>query len=271
MRKIWVAVAVSLLVGVAAGALLFRSSAPPATKTGERKVLYYCDPMNPQITSPTPKKSSDGMDYVPVFGGDGEGEAGAQAAGQAKRGVRVDPRMMQASGVRVEEVKTRQMSRLIRALVDLLPDGKQRQRDRGPHAHHHRGAQAHPHRPFEIPSPHAPPRDQHDPDDEGGFDPFHQQAHEKLKHWSLPTCSSRRIFASRAVARPERASHRTDDQVGIRVHPCQFPDQQLVGSLYLVTPAQGCPPQPAALPRSVGASTGRGNLDHVASVFKVPD
>ncbi len=122
MRKTWVAVVVSLLVGIAAGALLFRSSAPPATKPGERKVLYYRDPMNPQITSPAPKKSSDGMDYVPVYGGDGEGEAGAQAAGEAKRGVRVDPRMMQASGVRVEEVKTRPMSRVIRAVGQVTYD-----------------------------------------------------------------------------------------------------------------------------------------------------
>jgi Cu(I)/Ag(I) efflux system membrane fusion protein len=117
MRKTWVAVAVSLLVGVAAGALLFRSSAPPATKPGERKVLHYRDPMNPQITSPTPKKSSDGMDYVPVYE-----EGGTVAGSEARRGVRVDPRMMQASGVRVEEVKTRPMSRVIRAVGQVTYD-----------------------------------------------------------------------------------------------------------------------------------------------------
>ncbi len=119
MRKTWIAIAASLLVGVAAGALLFRGTAPPAAKPGERKILYYRDPMNPQITSPTPKKSSDGMDYVPVYEEEG---SGAEADGGTKRGIRVDPRMMQASGVRVEEVKTRPMSRVIRTVGQVTYD-----------------------------------------------------------------------------------------------------------------------------------------------------
>lgn len=119
MRKAWVAIVASALVGggFVAGALLFRSSAPPGPKPGERKILYYRDPMNPQITSPTPRKAPDGMDYVPVY----EEEAGTEAGG-AKRGIRIDPRMMQASGVRVEEVKRRPMSRVIRAVGQVAYD-----------------------------------------------------------------------------------------------------------------------------------------------------
>lgn len=119
MRKTWITVAACALVaaGFATGALLFRGSAPPAAKPGERRILYYRDPMNPQFTSPTPRKAPDGMDYVPVYE-----EAGGAEAGGATRGIRVDPRMMQASGVRVEEVKRRPMSRTIRAVGQVTYD-----------------------------------------------------------------------------------------------------------------------------------------------------
>ncbi|MBI5748487.1 MAG: efflux RND transporter periplasmic adaptor subunit, partial [Nitrospinae bacterium] len=33
----------------------------------ERKILFYRHPMNPEITSPTPKKDEMGMDYVPIY------------------------------------------------------------------------------------------------------------------------------------------------------------------------------------------------------------
>jgi len=33
----------------------------------ERKILYYRNPMNPEVTSPVPMKDSMGMDYVPVY------------------------------------------------------------------------------------------------------------------------------------------------------------------------------------------------------------
>lgn len=40
--------------------------------TGEREVLYYRNPMGLPDTSPTPKKDSMGMDYIPVYDGDAE-------------------------------------------------------------------------------------------------------------------------------------------------------------------------------------------------------
>lgn len=42
----------------------------PARKevqSGGKKVLFYRNPMNPQITSPVPQKDEMGMDYVPVY------------------------------------------------------------------------------------------------------------------------------------------------------------------------------------------------------------
>jgi Cu(I)/Ag(I) efflux system membrane fusion protein len=83
----------------------------------ERKVLYYRDPMNPSRTSPVPRKDEMGMDYVPVYEG-GDGAGGAAAPG----GVYVDPRMAQSSGVRVEEVRVRRMSKVIRTVGQVTYD-----------------------------------------------------------------------------------------------------------------------------------------------------
>jgi Cu(I)/Ag(I) efflux system membrane fusion protein len=41
--------------------------------SGERRVLFYRNPMNPANTSPTPKKDAMGMDYVPVYADQGGG------------------------------------------------------------------------------------------------------------------------------------------------------------------------------------------------------
>src|SRR5258708_25601446 len=47
-------------------------------QTTEKKVLYYRDPMGKADYSPTPKKDSMGMDYLPVYEGD-EGTASVSA------------------------------------------------------------------------------------------------------------------------------------------------------------------------------------------------
>ena len=49
---------------------------PPAAELGGgegRRVLYYRNPMGLPDTSPTPKKDSMGMDYIPVHEGEVEG------------------------------------------------------------------------------------------------------------------------------------------------------------------------------------------------------
>src|SRR5882724_1307744 len=52
-----------------------------AAQTSEKKVLYYRDPMGKAYYSPTPKKDSMGMDYLPVYEGDEEtASVPAQAA-----------------------------------------------------------------------------------------------------------------------------------------------------------------------------------------------
>jgi Cu(I)/Ag(I) efflux system membrane fusion protein len=61
-----------------------------ATETSGRKILYYRNPMGLPDTSPTPKKDSMGMDYLPVY--DGEAEDGSI--------VRVSTGKLQRTGVK---------------------------------------------------------------------------------------------------------------------------------------------------------------------------
>jgi RND family efflux transporter MFP subunit len=122
MRRTAFVVAVAVAsagAGLAAGAFAFRHRGASSTPSGsgERKVLYYRDPMNPARTSPSPRKDEMGMDYVPVYEG-GEGAGGAARPG----GVYVDPRMAQNSGVRVEEVRVRPMSKVIRTVGHVTYD-----------------------------------------------------------------------------------------------------------------------------------------------------
>ena len=66
--------------------------------------------MNPGMTSPTPRKAADGMDYVPVYADEG------QPAGSAAGGVRIDPAAVQNTGVKIAEVTRRDLSKVVRTV-----------------------------------------------------------------------------------------------------------------------------------------------------------
>src|SRR3989304_1728838 len=146
MKKLVITAIVSIVLGVAGGWLLFRPAGHDAAPT-ERKVLFYRDPMNPQNTSATPKKASDGMDFVPVYeeSGSGSGEKKivyykdpmhpwftSDQPGKAPdcgmdmvpvyegesdgKGIKIDPVVVQNIGVKVEEVEKRRLNKTIRAV-----------------------------------------------------------------------------------------------------------------------------------------------------------
>jgi Cu(I)/Ag(I) efflux system membrane fusion protein len=146
MKKIVITAVLSIVLGLAGGWLIFRPASHGSSST-ERKILYYRDPMNPQNTSPTPKKSSDGMDFVPVFeeAGSGTGEKKiayykdpmhpwytSDKPGKApdcgmdlvpvyegetdEKGIKIDPVVVQNIGVKVEDVVKRKLNRTIRAV-----------------------------------------------------------------------------------------------------------------------------------------------------------
>ncbi len=74
----------------------------------ERKVLFYRNPMNPDVTSPVPAKDEMGMDYVPVY---------AQAGNRAVAGtVDIDPTVVQNMGVRLAPAEMRSLSRTVRTV-----------------------------------------------------------------------------------------------------------------------------------------------------------
>jgi Cu(I)/Ag(I) efflux system membrane fusion protein len=77
------------------------AAAPPA----DRKIKYYRNPMGLPDVSPTPKKDSMGMDYIPVY----EGEDSDDGS------VKLSPGKIQRTGVRSEPAVRRVIRRAIRA------------------------------------------------------------------------------------------------------------------------------------------------------------
>jgi len=77
-------------------------SAAAAAAGGERKILFYRSPMDPEQTSHTPRKDEMGMDYVPVY----EDEVlGGGPAVDGLATVTIDPARQQLIGLRTAPVK----------------------------------------------------------------------------------------------------------------------------------------------------------------------
>jgi Cu(I)/Ag(I) efflux system membrane fusion protein len=84
--------------------LVKRGAGPQAAEekpTGERKILYYRNPMNPAVTSPVPMKDSMGMDYVPVY---------AEETASKSTGVYISPEKQQLIGVKYGKVEKRKLT-----------------------------------------------------------------------------------------------------------------------------------------------------------------
>ncbi|MGU3666911.1 efflux RND transporter periplasmic adaptor subunit [Methylobacterium sp. A49B] len=71
---------------------------------GDRRVLYYRNPMGLPDTSPVPKKDSMGMDYIPVYASEGDGGTT----------VTISPGKVQRTGVRTETVERRVVAQPVR-------------------------------------------------------------------------------------------------------------------------------------------------------------
>lgn len=77
-----------------------------ATAASGKKLLYYRNPMGLPDTSPTPKKDSMGMDYLPVYAGEDEDDGSS---------VKISTAKVQKLGVRTEAAALRDLSRPVRA------------------------------------------------------------------------------------------------------------------------------------------------------------
>jgi membrane fusion protein, copper/silver efflux system len=80
-------------------------AAVPATAVADRKIKFYRNPMGLADTSPTPKKDSMGMDYIPVYEGDDSDDGS----------IKLSPGKIQRSGVKSEPAMPRVIRTAIRA------------------------------------------------------------------------------------------------------------------------------------------------------------
>lgn len=81
------------------------TEASAAPTPGGRRIRFYRNPMGLADTSPTPKKDSMGMDYLPVY----EGEDADDGT------VKISPGKLQRTGVRTEVAERRVLSMPVRA------------------------------------------------------------------------------------------------------------------------------------------------------------
>lgn len=88
-------------------------------RPGERKILFYRNPMDPMVTSPVPRKDEMGMEYVPVYSDELEPPPSA-AAGLVT--VRVGEESLRVAAVRTEPAVREVVSRSIRTVGIVVPD-----------------------------------------------------------------------------------------------------------------------------------------------------
>src|SRR6202035_1853932 len=99
--------------GVPAGAdISFEEASAPEVAPAERKIKYYRNPMGLPDTSPTPKKDSMGMDYIPVYEGDDSDDGS----------VKLSPGKIQRTGAKSEPATKRVIRTIVRALGTIQLD-----------------------------------------------------------------------------------------------------------------------------------------------------
>src|SRR3989338_8978428 len=99
--------------------ILFLSAAISFAKDEkkDKKILYYRNPMNPSITSPTFMKDSMGMDYIPVYE-----EDGVEENLQEGMLVKISKGQQELIGVKTEPVITRPLMRMVRTVAKIAFD-----------------------------------------------------------------------------------------------------------------------------------------------------
>lgn len=83
----------------------------------DKKILYYRNPMNPSITSPTFMKDSMGMDYIPVY----EEEAGEENLQEGML-VKISKGQQELIGVTTEPILKRPLMRMVRTVAKIAFD-----------------------------------------------------------------------------------------------------------------------------------------------------
>jgi hypothetical protein len=97
--------------------LYFAPEARAKDEKQEQKILYYRNPMDPSITSPTFMKDSMGMDYIPVYE---EEEAAGESSQESI--VKIREVQQQLIGVKTEPVKKLRLMQMVRTVAKIAFD-----------------------------------------------------------------------------------------------------------------------------------------------------
>ena len=104
---------------VAAGA----KSAPAAKPSGgARKLLFYRNPMNPNVTSQSPAKDAMGMDFVPVYEDEVKGSGAGVNLPEGYATVQVGVERVQLAGIQSATAVREAISHPVRAVGIVVPD-----------------------------------------------------------------------------------------------------------------------------------------------------
>ncbi len=99
MKKcVWIIIILILIAAI----FVARKKQPALSAAPEKKIMFYRNPMNPEVTSPVPMKDSMGMDYVPVYS-EGEKEQATEP------GVYINPEKQQLIGIKKSLVEKRRL------------------------------------------------------------------------------------------------------------------------------------------------------------------
>lgn len=98
--------------------LCFASDLSAKEEKESRKILYYRNPMDPAVTSPTFMKDSMGMDYIPVY----EEEEGVPGDLSGEAIVKIKENQQELIGVKTEPALSRALMQTIRTVAKIAYD-----------------------------------------------------------------------------------------------------------------------------------------------------
>jgi Cu(I)/Ag(I) efflux system membrane fusion protein len=117
---VWLALRPRLHPGPAQAAVPAGQAAAGSGAAGRGKILFYRNPMNTAVTSPTFMKDEMGMDYIPVYESDLKDESGPAVKGLST--VRIDSERQQLIGLTTAPVAEGQVGGEIRTTARVAVD-----------------------------------------------------------------------------------------------------------------------------------------------------
>jgi RND family efflux transporter MFP subunit len=96
--------------------------APQPKPAGERRILFYRNPMEPSITSPIAAKDEMGMEYLPVYSDEVEPPASQGTGVEGLTTIRVGEEALMLTGVQTSPALKETAKRTVRTVGIVVPD-----------------------------------------------------------------------------------------------------------------------------------------------------